>query len=96
MEQKTGGEITVKLALRSVLKKIIKEDLVDIRLSTGSNFQDLAKQLEVLYGPEIASTLNTEPHGFAWICVRNRKQVFHTEVLEDGDNVMILPPLAGG
>jgi molybdopterin converting factor small subunit len=88
--------ISVNLSVRSGLKKIIKSDSVKIELPEDSDFTELAEKICGIYGTEVRNLLFSEKYGFIWLCVRNRKRVHPDEVLEDGDEIMLLPPLAGG
>ena len=88
--------IKVKLSLRSGLKKIIKQNDINLILSEDSDFNDLAVKLCEEYGADVKKVLFSEKYGFIWLCIRNRRKVLPDEILEDGDNVILLPPLAGG
>ncbi len=88
--------ITINLVLRSQLKKIIGKDEIVIQIEKGSNFIALAEGLCIKYDHTLRNILFSEKYGFMWLCIKNRKRVLPDEILEDGDKLILLPPLAGG
>lgn len=91
-----GNMIKITLEIRSGLKEYVQTEVLDISIQNGSSFVDLANWLSKTYGDALADVLFSKKYGFLWLCVKNRKRVLPEEILEEGDRVMLLPPLAGG
>jgi len=67
-----------------------------MRLEEPSTFHTLAARLTEEYGAALYDVLYDSRKRFSWLCVCNKKRVLPDESLKDGDEVILLPPLAGG
>ena len=95
---------TIQVKVRTILtlKKILGKGEIEIILPKGSNLKQLLDSMIKNYGEELESQLfNTDgtilPH--IRLMINGQDIAFLNKmetVLEDGDEILILPPVAGG
>lgn len=72
-------------------------DRLQIKLKENSTIEDLIFRLGSDYGRELLQFLYDEKReAIKVLPIINKKKCFPTTVLEDGDEVLLLPPIAGG
>jgi molybdopterin converting factor small subunit len=85
----TSGGLSVKVRLFAAYAEILGQSSVDITLPFGAVVGDLLAALRQQV-PK-AAALPERP-----LCAVNLSHVLPSHVLRDGDEVALLPPLAGG
>jgi molybdopterin converting factor subunit 1 len=85
----TTASLNVSVRLFARYAELVGQDLVHISLPAGATVADLLAALRVKV-PQ-ASTLPAR-----LLCAVNLSHVLPSHLLRDGDEVAILPPLAGG
>lgn len=87
----------VKLNLRSHLKAIIGKQRIIVDLNSPCTVKDLVHELIKLYGEDVKVAIYDEKRDAIKVLpiVNHRKSLSGTE-LHDKDEVILLPPIAGG
>jgi molybdopterin converting factor small subunit len=88
--------MTVTVRLLSKIPKIIP-DTVEIELFEGATILNVIEKLAYLYGNEIEEKIyNKKTGGYMVEFMVNLKHELPTKVLNDGDEITILPFMVGG
>lgn len=85
----SSGRVTIAIRLFAAYADVIGRTGVEISLASGATIGDLLAEFRRQV-PE-AAALPDRP-----LCAVNLSHVLTSHVLRDGDEVAILPPLAGG
>lgn len=83
-----GGAIKVKVLLFSHLKHAFGKDELEVTLPEGTTTKDLENQLRGQLDPSIA--------GIPLRAAVNQTYVAEAVVLQNGDEVVFIPPVQGG
>ena len=95
----------IKVKLRTILnfKKIIGKGEVDFPVEDGTNLEAALDKIVETYGEELKSNLFDPDNGnllqHIRLMVNGRDIAFLNglqTILQDGDEILILPPVAGG
>jgi molybdopterin converting factor small subunit len=84
-----SGRVTVAIRLFAAYAESVGKTSVDISLPAGATVGDLLAEFRRLV--PAAAALPARP-----LCAVNLSHVLASHVLRDGDELAILPPLAGG
>ncbi len=95
------GKILVKVKYFAMIRDITGKSTETIILKDGSRVSDVFLQLSETYGDNFTSYVFNEDGGLkeGITLLINRDRVeppYNRAILNDGDEVVILPPIAGG
>ena len=89
--------IQVTVVLASRYKGVIGKDTVQLELPEGSTVEKAISELANTYGEEISQmTMDKKTGRPTVVSIVNHKKSIIDTVLDDGDTVTLLPPIAGG
>lgn len=84
-----AGPVRVRLLLFARYAEVVGVEACDLALSAPATVADALAELRLRY--PTAGGLPTRP-----LCARNHSQVAMEDEVRDGDELALLPPLAGG
>ncbi len=84
-----GRPVHVRMLLFASYAEVVGVEVCDLALSASATVADALAELRLKHPG--ADVLPTRP-----LCARNHSQVAMEDEVRDGDEVAILPPLAGG
>lgn len=89
--------MTITLYLRSNLKSIIGKQQISVDLNSPCTVKDLVHELIKLYGEDVKAVIYDEKRDSIKVLpIVNHKKSLQETKLNDKDEVMLLPPIAGG
>lgn len=96
MQAESNQSIKIEVEFISTLRLAVGEKNCTVSLSRDSNLYDLANELRRIYQDKIERRL-MDRNGNLWVLFSVNKQVVKGDyVLQEGDDVIIMPPLTGG
>jgi MoaD family protein len=89
--------LTIKLNLRSHLKAIIGKQQITVNLNDPCTIKDLVHELIKLYGEDVkAAIYDVKRDAIKVLPIVNHRKSLQETQLKDEDEVILLPPIAGG